>query len=427
VLLSFAQFEREVTGERIRDKFAASKKKGIWMGGTPPLGYDVRQRKLLINPAEAEIVRTIFKMYLELGSARELRDALAARNIRSKTWTSRTGKVHAGAPFSRGALYHLLKNPVYAGLIRHKEAAYPGEHEAIVPVELFEAVQKRIADTAQEEHSKVRASHKCLLAGILFDETGVAMTPSYSSNRLGRRYKYYISGRQRSEQTTVGIARVPALAIEDLVRQTLMRLRLVRSDLTDGSDADLRQVLTRVYVGAQTLSLRLDRLVALKVWQDAWESGSAFDGDHLLDHARSYLQAGELLIDKNEQLLLILPVRARFRGGRAAMLVPNGAEGKSNQPDMALIKAIARAHKWRAMLQRGEVDSIEALAKTFGLDRSETGKTLGLAWLSPAITTSIIEGSQHPALRLKHLLDAHIPLGWHEQDAMLKQIVAPHA
>src|ERR1700683_2881513 len=103
VLLSFAQFEREVTGERIRDKFAASKKKGIWMGGTPPLGYDVRRRKLVVNEAEAETVRHIFKLYLELGSARELRDALAARNIRSKTWTSRTGKVHAGATFSRGA------------------------------------------------------------------------------------------------------------------------------------------------------------------------------------------------------------------------------------------------------------------------------------------------------------------------------------
>jgi DNA invertase Pin-like site-specific DNA recombinase len=424
VLLSFAQFEREVTGERIRDKFTASKKKGMWMGGTPPLGYDVHERKLVVNPAEAEIVRTIFRLYLDLGSTRRLRDELKVRNIRSKAWTAGTGRVHAGYVFSRGALFHLLKNPVYVGQIRHKSETYPGEHEGIVPAELFEAAQKHFADSLQAKHAKVRARHKSLLEGILIDEAGASMTPSYSNNRLGMRYKYYISGRQRSERSTAGITRVPAIAIEDLVRRTLNRLRLLRSNSLEIGDEGLRQLLARVDVGSQTLSLRLDRSLALKVWQDALDSGDAFDANHLLDHARSHLHVGEQLNDRSDHLHLVLPVRARFRGGRAAILIPNGPEGKVGQPDIALIKGIARAQKWRAMLQRGEVDSIEAIAKKFDLDRSETGRTLGLAYLSPAITKSILEGNQLPALRLKHLLDADIPLAWHKQVAMLKEIIA---
>jgi hypothetical protein len=154
----------------------------------------------------------------------------------------------------------------------------------------------------------------------------------------------------------------------------------------------------------------LEQAEAIKAWRRAFDASDALSSDQLLNHARSFLQAREELLDRDDHLRLLLPVRAQFRGGRAAMLVPNGAEGKSGRPDIALIKAIARAHKRRAMLQRGKADSIDSIAKRFGLDRFETGKTLGLACLSPAITRSILEGSQHPALRLKHLLDAEIPL-----------------
>jgi site-specific DNA recombinase len=147
ILLSFAQFEREVTGERIRDKIAASKRKGMWMGGTVPLGYGRGQGRLVVNPAEADQVRLIFNLYLELACVRKLRDRLTEMNVRSKTHVSQTGRRFGGVCFSRGALYKLLNNPIYIGEIRHRERQYPGEHEAIIPRELWDKVQTQLRST----------------------------------------------------------------------------------------------------------------------------------------------------------------------------------------------------------------------------------------------------------------------------------------
>jgi len=191
VLLSFAQFERELTGERIRDKFAASKKKGMWMGGTPPLGYDIDRRKLVVNSAEAKAVNLIFQRYLDFGCVRALRDDLAKKRIFSKLWTSSTGLTHGGTPFDRGALYCMLKNRVYVGETTHKGAAYPGEHEAIVPRAMFDTVQERLAGSRRRELGKASAPQDALLAGLLFDDAGVAMAPTYTVKPGGRRYRLY--------------------------------------------------------------------------------------------------------------------------------------------------------------------------------------------------------------------------------------------
>src|SRR5712672_35035 len=192
VLLSFAQFEREVTGERIRDKIAASKKKGMWMGGTLPLGYQVRDHKLVIVPGEADTVRHIFQRYLALGSVRLLRDALLIQGVVSKQWTSTSGRSWGGKPIARGALYLMLQNRIYCGDIVHKDKHYPGEHQAIVEPELWEAVQARLAANAVERSTGERAKNPSLLAGLLFDADGNRMTPTHAVKK-GRRYRYYVS------------------------------------------------------------------------------------------------------------------------------------------------------------------------------------------------------------------------------------------
>src|SRR6201988_3116589 len=192
VLLSFAQFEREVIGERIRDKIAASKRKGMWMGGVPPLGYRVDDRKLRIIDREAEIVRAIFRRYAELGSVRLVKEELDARGIKSKSWTSASGRLIGGKPFSRGALYLVLQNRTYLGEIVHKGQSHPGDHAPIIDQPLWDAAQSRLADNTAERSSGTRSRQPSLLAGILFDPGGNRMTPTHAV-KSATRYRYYVS------------------------------------------------------------------------------------------------------------------------------------------------------------------------------------------------------------------------------------------
>ena len=191
VLLSFAQFEREVTGERIRDKIAASKKKGMWMGGLPPLGYDVQNRKLIVNEEEAHTVRHIFRRYVELRSVRALQAELDGAGIRSKRRVFADGTV-GGQKLSRGALYLMLQNRIYRGEITHKGNAYPGEHPAIVEKTLWDEVQAVLAENRVDRATGSDAKHPSLLAGMVFDENGERLTPSHAVKK-GTRYRYYVS------------------------------------------------------------------------------------------------------------------------------------------------------------------------------------------------------------------------------------------
>jgi DNA invertase Pin-like site-specific DNA recombinase len=352
VLLSFAQFEREVTGERIRDKFAASKKKGMWMGGNPPLGYDIESRKLIVNPAEAETVRLIFQRYLDLGCVKALREDLRAKRVVSKRWTSSTGHIHGGEPFDRGALYCLLKNRVYRGETMHNGVSYPGEHKAIVPPELFETVQQRLTGYRRRQMGKRNLSQDALLAGLLFDEKGTPMTPTYSVKADGRRYRYYVSQTKlRGEPAGVSISRVPAPALEDLIISVLARLHLPSGGSPGASP---RLVLRRIHIKGNSLAIELDRLGALQWWKvQAPEIGRMSEHDVVSDR-RGQLAAGEELSDREGSLILTMPVRAHFHGGRAAILPGPGSATRRSQPDCALIKALARAHRWKRMLEQNQ-------------------------------------------------------------------------
>lgn len=228
VLLSFAQFEREVIGERIRDKIAASKKKGMWMGGCPPLGYDVKERQLIINKKEVETVRYIFDRYLDFKTIPKLQECLDMQGIKSKAWVSVKGREHKGQSYGHGGLHHLLSNPVYAGYIRHKKEMYEGMHEPIISREKWQQVQDLLMATSRTERGQEKQSLKYLLKGKIFDADGVVYTPM-RSNKGGKHYYYYVNQscvQSRASLKKV-IGRLPAHEIETLV------MKAVSADITD--------------------------------------------------------------------------------------------------------------------------------------------------------------------------------------------------
>src|ERR1700730_17836262 len=224
VLLSFAQFERELTGERIRDKIAASKKKGMWMGGTVPLGYDRSDHRLIVNQAEAKTVNEIFKQYLKLGCVEELKTYLARERICSKVRSSSAGRSYGGAMFSRGALYHLLSNRVYLGKTVHQGQCYPGLHDAIVPLDLWEQVAARLEANNQGRRTRKSVSTPSLLSRIVFDTKGVRFTPTHAVKKR-KRYRYYTS-QSVIRQAGIGptVTRFPAQGLETLVTSQILCL-----------------------------------------------------------------------------------------------------------------------------------------------------------------------------------------------------------
>ena len=243
VLLSFAQFEREVTGERIRDKVAASKRKGMWMGGVVPVGYVVKDRQLVINPDEAEQVREIYRMYLKFGCVSKLQEYLDQAGVRSKQRTSRTGRSTGGAVHSRGALYGMLQNHMYLGKVHHQGTYYPGQQPAIIDQDLWDKVQARFAANVQAPRRRPRSANKSLLTGLLYDPKGNRFTPSHTAKRA-RRYHYYVSQAviKKPGRAADGPIRLPAAELEELVisqvqsfLQSPQRMQDVLCDLNAGS------------------------------------------------------------------------------------------------------------------------------------------------------------------------------------------------
>jgi len=219
ILLSFAQFEREVTGERIRDKFAASKKKGIWMGGTPPLGYDVKNRKLLINQREAKVVRFIFEQFARHGSKVQLVEDLEARCYRGKSWVTQTGNQRTGNKLKVAAVLKILTNPMYLGKITHKGQCYDGEHEPIIDQKMWDAAHLIFESRRSKQPlTTVRSITPYLLRGIIFDQHGWAMTAHYTGKRKGRKYRYYTSTKAIKEgYSSTDLRSIPAEEIETMV------------------------------------------------------------------------------------------------------------------------------------------------------------------------------------------------------------------
>src|SRR5579862_1012556 len=349
VLLSFAQFEREVTGERIRDKIAASKRKGMWMGGYAPLGYDVVNRRLVINPKEAEAVKLVYETYLQLGSVRELKEHLERQGIVSKIRTSKTGSKTGGCSFSRGALYELLANPLYIGEVRHKKERHPGQPEAIITRVLWEQVQQRLSDCAVRSGSVEPKCAPSPLAGKLFDEHGGRLTPSHTV-KGGRHYRYYVSRNLIRSSAKGGKGRrLTALELEKSV--------VIAASSMLADRAGIIAAVPDAETSATAVEAALQASEAARRQLDSDPDKSAVI-DRLVhrvelrkDAMRISLDLGSFVNDEHRELrerlklTRLMPLQIR-RWGFEMRLVVGGGLAPSSKADPALLKAVARGFRW---------------------------------------------------------------------------------
>ena len=414
VLLSFAQFEREVTGERIRDKIAASKKKGLWMGGPVPLGYDVQDRKLVVNPAEAETVRYIFGQYLERGSVRELVGALGAEGRRTKVQSRTNGPHRDGIPFARGGVLHLLKNRTYRGEIVHKGASYRGEHELIVPEGLWSAVQARLANHDHVGNQMTRSRGSSLLTSLLHDGLGRRMSPTHA-NKQGKRYRYYVTHGQQRLDRTQPVWRVPAHDLEYMVLGRLQRFLADDSAVhtaTAMQDAgEIENCLQSARAAAVTLT---EGIVASQraVLQHLVERIDLHD-----DHIDVAVRMSALVPQDDTLHLLSFPV-ARLRRGQVVKLIFPGSETVATNCDSRLVGLVAEAHTVRKMVLE-QTGSLAQIAVRLGKCRGHLADMMRISYLAPDIVTAIIEGRQPASLKRKTLVATQLSLDWSEQRRQL--------
>ena len=417
VLLSFAQFEREVTAERIRDKIAASKKKGLWMGGIPPLGYDPHpdphERQLVVNQDEAQTVAAIFGLYGAQGCLRLVEAEARRQGLRSKHHHFSTGRIQGGTPFSRGQIHHLLTNPVYRGQIRHKDKVWPGQHPAIIEDALWSEVQAKLqAARARPRRGRGNAlpTGRALLAGKLRDETGDRLTPTHTSK--GRtRIGYYVSNRLIRGGPDPSAWRLPARELEAFLAATLAH-HLVRAASTHALIA-----VAEARSSAATAARAQDLAATIRKYPE----------QHLRDLIHEgRLSAGTITIVLNgpalatrldiaasdlapETLTIAAPFEQRRRGVETRLV----AGDRIPAPDRVLIQALARSHRWAAALRDGE--SLASIAAREGVTDAFITARLQLAFLAPKIQAAILEGRLPPDLTLERIRKIGIALDWAAQ------------
>jgi site-specific DNA recombinase len=376
VLLSFAQFERELSSERVRDKIAASRRKGKWTGGSVPLGYHAKDKKLVVNKAEAETIRIIFSRYLELQSFSKLVADLDSRRIVTKRRSTKVAKYNGGIPFTYGPLAHLLKNRIYVGEVHHGGKWFEGEHEGIVDRTTFDRVQKILATKSISRKAK-RSESGALLAGKLYDDKGNLMSPSFSTKN-GVRYRFYVSSALlRGRKAAAGsIARVAAAEIENAVRAALVTHH--QKGPLEGAPSEMDRI--------ERVAVSRDRLL-IRIVGAPGEPGQDI---------------------KSKWFLKAKDPATTDEGNGVSDMVRN--EG--------LIQSIIRAHGWLRSLRDGAYESIEALAEANELHPKVIRQNLRLAFLSPNVTSAILEGSQPTGLSLARIPKL-LPLPWADHRRLL--------
>jgi len=426
VLLSFAQFEREVTGERIRDKIAASKKKGMWMGGTAPIGYDVVERRLVVNPTEAATVGEIYARYLEVGSIRLLKQELDRRGIISKIRVSKAGIQSGGQSFSRGALHELLCNPIYVGEVRHRKDRHPGQHEAIVDRELWDKVQRRLCEQAAHPRGRPTITAPSPLTGKLFDESG---EPLYvcGATKGRRRYRYYVSRRlirSPAGQSKDGW-RLAAPEIERSVRSAVAELlkdRAAIGALLNEAGFPAQDLVGALKsIDAHRLGLKSDgeiaRVMVCAIQRIDLRRDSGFE----LTLDLKPLVADQLNVPDGACLTIkrLVPLQLRRRGVELRLVMQGEAAADRSKIDPLLIKAIVRGRRWFAELAANRAADTREIAKREGLHDSYVRRLIPLAFLAPSIVEAICEGRQPPDLTAERLRRARMPYQWAEQHQAL--------
>lgn len=427
VLLSFAQFEREVTAERIRDKVSASKRKGMWMGGAVPMGYDVQDKALMVNTEEACAIRTIFTEYLSLGSVRQLTVRLDELGVVSKRRTNRHGRISGGTSFSRGALYNILRNPIYIGKVRHKEELHAGLHEAIVDDATWHAVQTQLADHGGKKINSERQPAKRILDGVLFDSKGRVMRTTYASKSIRsegtkrtKRYWYYTTATTSSEDA-VGVERLPADEIERVVLNGLREQLADRSWLADqingqASNASHVAEILREIIKCRAKTVDCDDNALIQTFPNVIDR---------IDAQKNHLRVSVNLtamvepdVDSNPMLAAFdIPFQKR-QNGRAKPIVIAAKEAPKQDPD--LIALVADARRWARELLEGKALSVQEITERENLRSGSVSRILPLAWLAPDISAAILEGRQPKHLTAKTLRTLpELPADWANQRQIL--------
>jgi hypothetical protein len=388
VLLSFAQFEREVTSERIRDKIAASKRKGLWVGGPLPLGYHMKDGKIAVVEDEAERVRKIYRRYLELGAVNALVRDLGEQNIRSKTRLLATGATRGGVLFGRGALFYLLRNRFYIGEVKYKGEILPGEQPAIMDRALFEEVQQKLTDQ-WTTRSTIRSASDHLLTGLLFDDAGHRMVPTHAT-KAGLRYRYYVSLPHlhgESKTAFVGsVSRVPAADMEGVVLKSLDEYLVAHKEkpafgtaLVGTRNAALEHV--------ARIDVRKDRLTIRFRSGDAEETSGPADGHSLSipwqkppsTRSRQILLPHD--VPKSEVRLTRIERRVR------------------------LVSAIARGRRWLDEILSGATIDIDQIARRQKCSARQVNMTISLAFLAPDLVRAAVEGRLPRGIGVERLRD----------------------
>ncbi len=426
VLLSFAQFEREVTGERIRDKIAASKQKGMWMGGWVPIGYDRKDRTLVVNEDEAKIVRTIFELFLKLRNVRKVQAELARLMLTTKPYSISSGKVLGGLPFSRGHIYRILSNPLYIGEIVHKDVRHAGQHPRIIDQEIWDAVNALIGSNRREHRVRAKAGHANLLAGLIYDEAERPLVSSHSI-KSGKRYLYYItsdgSGRTPAAAGQSKL-RLPAVDVDAFVISALqsflagspglakmLRAARVRSGWL--AEALRKAETTGQQLEAMSFHSRLELVSQLLVRVDIMQEclRITFRVSGIL----RYLMGGENAgyATEEDTILVDFPMPTLIRNGAIKLVVTQPSQ---KSEDTSLIAAIARGTCWFEDLTSGKASSISEIASRDNVTDSYVSRLLNLAVMSPTIVHQVLEGrpTATEVARLE-MTGQRLPAVWRKQ------------
>ena len=430
VLLSFAQFEREVTGERIRDKIAASKKRGMWMGGRTPLGYDVKNKRLVVNTSEAETVQHIFRRYLDLKSVRLLQADLEVSGLRSKHHIAKDGTPYGGCVMYRGALSALLTNQTYRGLVNHRGKTYPGEHAAIIPEDLFQQVQVMLADRGPGQSAKQKLASPAILKGMIFDAAGNRLQPTHSKKN-GRKYRYYVSATMiRDAKANQTGLRIPAADLEKIVIQSIARHLRDQKWLTSSFDLQSEiSAFTRFSDAAEALSKEVEQ--------------QPTDNTGVLDQIIKRIEVEKksirvsinaeklqlMLVGMETELaafapaepIIVISIAGQFlRCGKEVRLVIGETKDALPNIDKRLIREIVQARHWFEDLKADRAKSIADLARKSRCSAAHVSRRISLAFMAPDIVEKIIFGSQPLELtpeRIKKVCP--LPVAWDEQRALL--------
>ena len=405
ILLSFAQFEREVTGERIRDKISASKQKGMWMGGLSPLGYESEGRTLVIDADQAKTVQTIYRLYNELDSVQRLKRELDRRGILSKPRKRADGSVWGGnKPITIGNLHEILTNPIYIGQIPHKGVCYPGQHQAIIDQELWNETQARLERNRQGRKDRRVSQQTAPLAGKLFDETGERLVPSHAQKQ-GRRYRYYISHflvTRDPAETRTGW-RIPASELECIAASAITNLLNDQNALAAAwRKADLPFEKFRTLQN----TLRL---------QPVTEALGLIERMKLSSTGLTLTLSFACTIEDGPMLIHHVPMAIRRRGVEMRLVL----DGETRKVDHALLSILAKGHKWFEELSTSAMPDMAAIARRENVSDQYVNKLVGLAFLSPDIVKKIIEGRQPTGFTTVQLMQhGKPPLDWNSQSAL---------